>query len=160
MHPRYYLLLPDIRSAHNVGSIFRTAESAGIAKIFLSGTSPRPIDRFGRKRKDIAKVALGAEDMVSWEHIDDPYTLIQDFQKNNITCIALEQNSESISYTDAGYAHDTLFIVGNEVDGVDEKFLESADVIVEIPMVGNKESLNVSVATGILLFHARSSVDA
>ncbi len=66
-----HILLDNIRSVHNVGSIFRTAECVGVSKIYCVGTTPVPIDRFGRKRKDFAKVSLGAEDMVSWEHLDE-----------------------------------------------------------------------------------------
>ena len=83
-----YLILHNIRSAYNVGSIFRTADAAGVLKIYLTGFTPTPIDRFGRKRKDIQKSALGAEDTVAWEHINRPSTLIEKLKKKAFTWLA------------------------------------------------------------------------
>ncbi|MCD8494799.1 MAG: TrmH family RNA methyltransferase [Candidatus Pacebacteria bacterium] len=152
-----YLLLPDIRSAHNVGSIFRTANAAGVTKIFLTGTTPAPIDRFGRKRADIAKVALGAEDTVPWEY-HASYADVLTLCRDHVDIVALEQDPRSIPYTHytPPSARDILCVVGNEVDGISKDILEHAHTIVEIPMYGDKESLNVSVATGILLFFVRT----
>lgn len=146
------ILLDNIRSTHNVGSIFRTAETLGISKIYCGNTTPVPIDRFGRKRKDIAKVALGAEDSISWEHIDDCELLLNDLKKDNFEIIAIEQDSKSIDYKDVKLKGNTLVILGNEVEGVSKKLLKLADKIVEIPLKGKKESLNVSIAAGITLF--------
>lgn len=154
------ILLPDIRSAHNVGSIFRTADAAGVSKIYLSGTTPSPIDRFGRKRKDIAKVALGAEDTVPWEYIEDVDDAVARLQKSGVHICAIEQDETSIPYTAHAYTTDTLIIMGNEVDGIDKTLLKQADSILEIPMHGSKESLNVAVTTGIILFHAREYIVA
>lgn len=145
------LILHNIRSAHNVGSIFRTAEGAGVRKIYLSGYTPAPIDRFGRKRKDLAKVALGAEDMIEWEKSDDIQTLISNLKKDG-RVIAVEQSPDSVDYTVFSEPESVTYIFGNEVEGIEEDVLNSVDMIVEIPMKGDKKSLNVSVSAGIILF--------
>jgi tRNA G18 (ribose-2'-O)-methylase SpoU len=146
------LILDNIRSVHNVGSIFRTAETAGVNKIYCLGTTPIPVDRFGNKRSDFAKVALGAEDLVSWEYSEDVKTLITKLKKDGFTIIALEQDKNSVIYNKIPKQQKVALIVGNEVGGVDKSLLKKADYIAEIPMKGQKESLNVSVATGIMLY--------
>lgn len=146
------VLLNDIRSVYNVGSMFRTADAVGVSKIFLSGTSPTPLDRFGNKRKDLAKVALGAEDYVPWEQIEDPLALIGRLGKEGYKIIAVEQSQKAVDYKEIRIDTPTLFIFGNEVGGVTKDILEKADTITEIPMRGDKESLNVSVSFGIAMF--------
>lgn len=146
------LLLDNIRSTHNVGSIFRTAETLGISKIYCLGTTPDPIDRFGRKRKDIAKVSLGAEEIIPWEHSNDGVVLIKKLKKAGFTIIAVEQDVASIDYKKVKVKGKTLIILGNEVGGVSKELIKESDIIAEIPMKGMKESLNVSVATGVILF--------
>jgi 23S rRNA (guanosine2251-2'-O)-methyltransferase len=155
------LLLDNIRSVHNVGSIFRTAETLGISRIYCAGTTPTPLDRFGRKRKDLAKVALGAEDSISWEHVGDdsgiiPIELVKRLKKESFQIIALEQAKNSVDYKDVdvkgSLQEKIMIILGSEVDGVSHRLLELADTIAEIPMKGKKESLNVSVAAGVALF--------
>ena len=147
-----YILLHDIRSVFNVGAIFRTADALGITKIFLSGYSPTPLDRFGNKRQDFAKVSLGAEDSVAWESIPDPLVLIDTLKKDGVEIVAVEQNSRSVDYKNVEVEVPTLFIFGREVEGIEEQLLAKADVIAEIAMHGKKESLNVAVAAGIVLF--------
>ena len=154
MNNNIYLLLDNIRSVHNVGSIFRTAETLGVSKIYCVGTTPVPMDRFGRKRKDFAKVSLGAEDMVSWEHVEGSKAveLVKNLKYEGFKIVALEQAKNSIDYKKVKTGSKTLVILGNEVDGVSRNLLELSDVIAEISMKGEKESLNVSVSAGILLF--------
>jgi tRNA G18 (ribose-2'-O)-methylase SpoU len=135
-----------------VGSIFRTADAAGISRIYISGYTPTPLDRFGRERKDIAKVSLGAEKDIPWEYVKDPIDLIKKIKKEKVEIVALEQNSRSIDYRKIKIKNHALVILGNEVEGVEENILDMCDKIAEIPMHGKKESLNVSVAAGILLF--------
>jgi 23S rRNA (guanosine2251-2'-O)-methyltransferase len=147
-----HVLLHDIRSTHNIGSIFRTADAAGVKKIYLSGFSPSPVDRFGRARKDIAKVALGAEKGILWEEVSSPVDLIKKLKKEGFEIIGLEQDQKSVDYKKIKISTPTLFIVGSEVEGIDKKILSLCDTIVEIPMMGEKESLNVSVAFGVALF--------
>lgn len=146
------LLLDNIRSVHNVGSIFRTAETAAVSRIYCLGTTPTPVDRFGRKRKDFAKVALGAENLVAWEHGENTSALIQQLKKEGFQIVAVEQAPDSVRYKKIKSKSKMLFILGNEVGGVSAKLLKSADLIAEIPLKGKKESLNVSVVAGIILF--------
>lgn len=150
------LALHDIRSVHNVGAIFRTADALGVSKIYISGYTPTPIDRFGRERKDLVKTALGAEKSVVSESIADIFELIKEFKAgkgSNMVC-AIEQDSRSINYKDFKVEQGVnyLFILGNEVTGLDKKILDKCDAILEIPMRGKKESLNVSVSAGIVLY--------
>ncbi len=146
------LILPDIRSALNVGAIFRTADAVGISKIYLTGYTPRPIDMFGRIQKDIAKSALGAETWVPWEYKKMLIPLIRKLKKDGYTIIALEQDKKAIDYRTPKKPGNVVLILGPEVLGLDQKILKECDVIVSIPMYGKKESLNVSVACGIALF--------
>jgi 23S rRNA (guanosine2251-2'-O)-methyltransferase len=152
--PEVCLILDNIRSVHNVGSIFRTADTIGVSKIYCIGTTPVPIDRFNRKRKDFTKVSLGAEDSVKWEHVRDGAELLMALGQDGYYVIALEQEDNSIDYKEVSIENrpKVAIVVGNEVEGVSESLLDLADVIAEIPMKGEKESLNVSVATGILLY--------
>ncbi|MES3031480.1 MAG: TrmH family RNA methyltransferase [Patescibacteria group bacterium] len=146
------ILLHDIRSTHNVGAVLRTADAVGVSKVYFSGFTPAPIDRFGRARKDIAKASLGAEKTVPWEVVLDPKELIKKLKGEKVRIVALEQNKKSIDYTQITKTKDMLVVLGREVEGVEEGILKLCDEIVEIPMRGTKESLNVSVATGILLY--------
>ena len=150
--PKAYILLHDIRSAYNIGSIFRTADAAGVSKIFLSGYSPVPVDRFNRARKDISKTALGAEKSVAWEYVEKIFARIKKLKKEGVLIVSVEQDAKSLDYKRLRLKGDTLFVFGNEVDGVDKKFLKLSDEICEIPMRGEKESLNVGVSAGIVLF--------
>lgn len=148
------LILDNIRSVENTGSIFRTADGLGVEKIFLVGTTPSPIDRFDRKRKDFAKVALGAEETIPWEHVDDIKDQISKLKSEGYKIISLEQDPKASKLTKlkANKLERFALVVGNEVEGVSKVALDLSDEIVEIPMQGTKESLNVSVATGIALF--------
>ncbi|MEN9647474.1 MAG: hypothetical protein RLY57_278 [Candidatus Parcubacteria bacterium] len=150
-HP-VHLLLADMRSTHNVGSIFRTADAAGIQKIVLSGTTPTPLDRFNIPRTDVAKVALGAEKTIPWEYSEDTVSVIKKYKKEGFQIIALEQSDRSVDYKAVALIQPALIILGNEPKGIDQSILSYVDVIAEIPMKGEKESLNVSVAAGIFLF--------
>ncbi len=146
------LILDNIRSVFNVGSIFRTAECAGVSKIYLVGVTPDPIDRFGRERKDLAKVALGAEKKVEWEHAKDMLALIKKVKDDGCQIIVLEQAENSVDYKKFKPKFPIALILGEETKGVSDKILSQCDEIIEIPMIGEKESLNVSVATGVALF--------
>lgn len=146
------LILPDIRSAINVGAIFRTADAVGIDKVYLVGTTPRPTDQFGRIQKDIAKSALGAETWVPWEYKEKIVPLINSLKKKGYEIVALEQDEKSIDYRKYKKASKIVFILGPEVSGLNKNILKYCDKVIEIPMHGKKESLNVSVATGVALF--------
>jgi tRNA G18 (ribose-2'-O)-methylase SpoU len=152
MKKEIYIILHNIRSAQNVGSIFRTADACGVSKIFLGGYSPLPIDRFGRERKDISKSSLGAEKTVAWEKYEDAGELIEKLKKEGVEIVSVEQDKKSVDYKNFKPIKNTAFVFGNEVGGVEKELLEISDKIIEIPMLGEKESLNVSVSAGIVLF--------
>lgn len=150
--PEVIVVLDNIRSIHNVGSIFRTADCAGVKKIYLCGTTPTPVDRFGRKRKDLAKVALGAEDSVSWKYFKTTEDAIKDLKSDKFEVVAVEQDKNSTNYLSYPLLSKTAFVFGREVEGVSTQILKQCDKIIEIPIYGKKESLNVSVTAGIILF--------
>lgn len=196
------LILNNIRSNENVGSIFRTADAAGVSKIILCGYTPAPTDRFGRENKGLVKASLGAEKFVGWEKFENLSEAIQETAKffseysqkctdifllknsscparhdgasggsaqsasqgisgnthsKNFAVVAVEQDKNSIDYKKikqklAPKVSHLALIFGNEVDGLSKDDLKLCDFVAEIPMRGRKESLNVSVAAGIILF--------
>ncbi|MEY2665764.1 MAG: hypothetical protein RLZZ480_869 [Candidatus Parcubacteria bacterium] len=148
-----YIILEDIRSAYNVGAIFRTADAAGVAKVFLVGYTPAPIDRFGRVQGEIEKTSLGASKTMAWEQVATTKEIIERLQASGVIVAAVELAPGSVSLKDFTEPEHVAYIVGNEVDGVSKEALELADVVVELPMLGQKESLNVSVTAGIVLYH-------
>ena len=147
-----HLILDNIRSVHNVGSLFRTAETLGISKIYCIGTTPTPLDRFGIKRTDFSKVSLGAEEYVQWEHHESAEVVVKMLRKEKFCIVALEQAPSSVDYKSVILKGDTAIILGNEVEGVSPNLLKACDSIAEIPMLGKKESLNVSVAGAVFLY--------
>lgn len=146
------VILENLRSVENTASIFRTADGFGVSKIILIGTTPAPLDRFGRKRRDFAKVSLGAEETINWEYRQKIRPVINDLKNEEFFVIALEQTPKSVDLKSLTKPNKFAVIVGNEVTGVSKEALELADVVAEIPMFGQKESLNVSVAAGVALF--------
>jgi len=146
-----YLILHDIRSAQNVGSLFRTADAAGVTKIYITGYTPAPLDKFNRKSKEIAKTALGAEESMLWEKCTLAEA-IKKLKKECVTIVGVEQDKFSVNYRKAKPKFPLALMLGNEVLGLDIKARKVCDVLVEIPMKGEKESLNVSVAGGIAMF--------
>ena len=146
------IVLPDIRSSLNVGSIFRTVDAVGVAKIYLAGYTPAPVDKFGRIDKQIAKTALGAEKTVAWEKVESLSKLLTKLKKEKFYLIAVEQDKNSIDYKKIKPKAQTAFIFGNEVAGLSKTVLQKCDVVAEIPMKGEKESLNVAVSAGVVLF--------
>ena len=151
---KMYVILHDIRSAHNVGSIFRTADGAGVSKIFLTGYTPAPVDRFGRRVAEIDKTSLGATETVLWESCTDIKKLIDDLKKEGVSIVAVEQTPTAIDYREKRLWGDGAYIFGNETEGIKEEVWQKADHVLHIPMHGVKESLNVSTAAGIILFSA------
>ena len=161
MKKRAFLILHNIRSSQNVGSLFRTADAVGITKIYLTGYSPAPLDKFERPSKEIAKTALGAEKSIPWEKCSFEKCILQ-LKKEKAQIVAIEQHEKSISYRDIKIKSTVAFVLGNEVTGIEPEIVEHCDVIAELPMRGElsrnriadggKESLNVSVAGGVALF--------
>lgn len=146
------LILNDIRSSQNVGSLFRTADAVGIDKIYLVGISPTPLDRFGRDNSAFLKTSLGSEKSVTYEYKKTLLPILNKYKKNGYRIISIEQSENSIDYKKIKNTGKDIFILGNEVTGVPKKVLEKSDLVAEIKMKGIKESLNVSVAGGIVLF--------
>lgn len=146
------LIIHNVRSVTNVGAMFRTADAAGINKIYLTGFSPTPLDRFDRIRKDMAKSALGAEKFMPWEYKKSLPALLSSLRREKYLIIGIEQAKNSVDYKSVKLREKNAFIVGAEVTGIPQNILKKCDIIAEIPMRGKKESLNVSVACGIVLF--------
>jgi tRNA G18 (ribose-2'-O)-methylase SpoU len=146
------LIMHNIRSVENVGAMFRTADAAGMNKIYLTGYTPCPLDRFGRKRRDLAKSALGAEEFISWEQRKNILSLLKKLKREKFLIVGIEQNKKSIDYKKVKVKEKNVFIIGSEIGGIPKNVLKKCDVIAEIPMRGKKESLNVSVALGVVLF--------
>ena len=151
------VILDNIRSAHNVGSIFRTSDGAGVSRILLGGYTPAPIDRFGREQPEITKTSLGATKTVPWESVaaEALGAKIKELQTAGFTIVAVEQANDSVLLQDFSLQGKTCYIFGNEIEGVRSEILNLSDTILEIPMQGHKESLNVGVSVGIVLFNAR-----
>ena len=142
---KLYVICHNIRSLHNVGAIFRTADAAAVTKVYLCGYTGHP------PRKEISKVSLGGEDKVPWEHHFQTWRIVERLQANGIAVVALENNikfkSEDIWDFEPHFP--LALLIGNENTGLSEGLLKRADSIISIPMFGLKESLNVSVAMGI-----------
>ena len=151
------VILHNIRSLHNVGSIFRTADAAGVKKIYLCGITPVPLDIFGKPRQPLVKVSLGAEKYVEWEKVKSTAPLIDKLRKDGFKIFCVEQSKKSVPYCKI-QSYETRsrkigLVAGNEIKGLPPSILKRADKILEIPMKGRKESLNVAVAFGIVVFH-------
>lgn len=151
MERRICLLAHNVRSLWNVGSFFRTGDGIGIEKIYLTGYTGVP------PRKEISKTSLGADEWVAWEQHADPVLLLQDLRKDGWSIAALEQLPGSISLMDYDVPAKVCLIVGNELTGVSADLIAPGDDVIEIPMLGKKESLNVAVAAGIALHRLRTA---
>lgn len=148
------LVVHNIRSAHNVGSMFRAADGAGVSRIVLSGYTPGPTDPRGKERPPFIKVSLGAEKTVPYSRSKVLSAVLKKLKKEGYKIIALEKTENSTSLFDYKPAKNTKLVVvmGNEVRGISKQSLKHADHVLHIPMRGKKESLNVGVAAGIALF--------
>lgn len=160
---RLCLVAIDVRSAHNVGALFRSCDGFG-AELWLVGISPRPhqakderLPHISRKADDsIAKTALGAEKSVKWRYFESFDDCISQLRSETVRIVALEQASASKNIRDLKINNDTALLLGREVEGLSFAELAHCDAIYEIPMLGLKESFNVAVAAGIALYQARS----
>lgn len=146
MEKEIYVLLNNIRSLHNVGSIFRTSDGAGVKKIFLCGQTGYP------PRPEITKTALGAEETVDWEYWMDAEECMAELSKKSVQLVALEQTKKSIDYRRFKPKGPICLVLGHEIDGVSDAILNLCDEVIEIPMQGKKQSLNVSVAFGVVIY--------
>lgn len=147
------VILCDIRSHYNVGAIFRTCDAAGVGKVWLAGLTPSPKDRFGRAVPEIHKTALGAEETIPSEATTDVLATIAKLQAAGSVVVAVELAPGAVSLSDFEVPADVVYVLGSETEGLSAEVLAAVDQVVEIPMLGQKESLNVSVACGIVLYH-------
>jgi 23S rRNA (guanosine2251-2'-O)-methyltransferase len=148
--PSFYVIAHNIRSLQNVGSIFRTADAFGVTKIYLTGYTGRP-DNVVHSAK-IAKVALGAEHFVPWEHAASATKIMKQLKAQKVKILALENNTKTKNIRTFTTNHSIALLLGEERGGIKKNLLKLCDSIIEIPMKGKKESLNVSVAFGIAAF--------
>jgi len=144
------IVLNNIRSLHNVGAIFRTADGVGAEKIWLCGITGYPPNSM------IAKTALGAEDSVPWDHAQDASSVLRELKAAGYEIVLLEQMESSIDYAEWKPARPVALVIGNEIEGVSPELLSLCDAAVEIEMMGVKNSLNAAVAFGIIAYHIRS----
>ena len=147
---KFVVICDGLRSLFNVGSVFRTSDGVGVDKIYLCGITGKP-DTEKAERK-ISKVALGAQRLVQWEYARQSWRIVEKLKKEGYQIVSLEQTKNSITYTDYKPKFPIALIVGNEGKGVKKSLLSRSDVIIDIPMSGTKESLNVSVAFGVAAY--------
>jgi len=149
------VVLNNIRSNYNVGSIFRSSDGAMIEKLYLCGYTPSP------PKKEILKTALGSTESVKWEYVKNPLDIVKKLKKDGLKIIALEQTDKSIPYY---HINKNIFpaclIIGNEITGVSQELIDLCDLSIEIPQYGIKQSLNVAVAYGIAIFEFRKIYDS
>ncbi|CAN5335111.1 RNA methyltransferase [soil metagenome] len=160
------LIVHDIRSTHNVGSLLRTADGFGVKHVHFTGYSPYPqlseqdtrLPHIAQKlERQISKTALGAERTVTWSQSDDLPSLLADLRENDYRLVALEQDEQAVPLPNYTPRHKTALLIGREVEGIEKALLEQMDDVIEIPMFGQKESFNVVQATAIALYHLRFS---
>jgi tRNA G18 (ribose-2'-O)-methylase SpoU len=148
--PKLSVVVEDVRSLWNVGSIFRSADGAGFEHVFLSGITGSP------PRKEIEKVSLGAEQVISWNYLVNPLEALLQLRKANVQIIGLEKSDDSVLLSEAIYRNELkrpmCLVVGNEVSGLSPQVLSSCELVCHLPMRGMKESLNVAVAYGIAAY--------
>lgn len=145
-----FVLLDNIRSMYNVGSIFRTSDSIMIQKLYLTGYTPTP------EKKEVRKTALGSTESVEWEYYKDPVELIKKLKSEGIKIVALEITNQIILYTEISKKDFPMcLVIGNEITGIQNNILELCDISIELPMYGIKHSLNVAVAYGIAVYELR-----
>jgi tRNA G18 (ribose-2'-O)-methylase SpoU len=154
MQKHFYVIAHNIRSLYNVGSIFRTADAFGVSKIYLTGYTGTPANPFHKKK--IGKVALGAEGWVAWEYFKSAQAVIRVLKKQKVNIVGLENNiGNAMPIGKFKPKFPLALILGEEVSGINRSLIKSCDQLLEIPVSGKKESLNVSVAFGIAAYHIK-----
>ncbi|MBX4197052.1 TrmH family RNA methyltransferase [Candidatus Saccharibacteria bacterium] len=159
------LIIHNVRSAHNVGSLLRTADGLGIERVVISGHSPYPkLEADSRlphlavkNHRQIQKTALGAETSVAWEHVAEIDNYLDRLKSQGYQVAALEQTPRAILLNEYSPPNKTALLVGSEIGGIEQDLLSQANVHLQIPMLGAKESFNVSVAAAMALYHLRYS---
>jgi len=159
--PEIVLIAHNLRSTHNVGSLLRTAEGLGLAKVYLTGYTPYPAHSHETRLPHLAdkltaqihKTALGAENLIAWEHHDDVFSVMTKLRRHDYVIAALEQAENSLDLSTYKSPGKVALIVGREVEGMESEVLAACDVALEIPMRGHKESFNVVQAAAMALYH-------
>lgn len=157
------LIAHNLRSTHNIGSLLRTADGLGVQKVYLTGYTPYPLasadgrlPHLAQKiNRQISKTALGAEDAKNWEHADEVAPVIANLKAQGFAIIAIEQAQAAVSLPDYAPPEKLALLVGREVEGIEPEIVALCDVVVEIPMYGDKESYNVVQAAAMALYHCR-----
>ncbi len=157
------LIAHNLRSCHNVGSLLRTADGLGVSKVYLTGYTPYPVSindsrlpHIAQKlHKQIQKTALGAEQTVNWEYIENIYPILSKLKAENFDIVALEQTEDSVQINKWKPTAAIALVLGRETDGIEQEVLSRCDMTLEIPMFGKKESFNVVQAAAMALFYAR-----
>ncbi len=147
MEKKFFVICDNIRSLENIGSIFRTADAVGVDKIFLCGICGQP------PNNKISKTALGAEKTIPFEYFSQTWRVIDKLKKEGVFVVSLEQAKNAVDFRNFKPSFPMALILGNEVKGVSKKILSKSDKVIFLPMVGKKESLNVSVAFGVAGYH-------
>jgi 23S rRNA (guanosine2251-2'-O)-methyltransferase len=158
--PRLVLIAHNIRSAHNIGSLLRTAEGLGIEKVFLTGYSPYPIAKDDQRLphirqkidKRINKTSLDAQHSIDWQHSNSLPAILKQLKKDGYDIAALEQTTDALDLSRFKPPAAVALIVGNEVEGIEPKVLAASDFKLMIPMAGKKESFNVAAAAAMALY--------
>lgn len=159
------LIANNLRSIHNVGSLLRTADGIGVAKVLLCGYTPHPArandsrlpHESAKITRQIHKTALGAEESVSWEWQEDVLSVIDKLKKDGFIIAGLEQTKDSVALPEFSVPGKIALIVGREVEGLEPEVIKNCDVCLEIPMFGQKESFNVAQASAMALYHIKFS---
>jgi len=145
------VLLDNVRSLHNVGSVFRTCDAMAVEKLYLCGITAKPPHR------EIQKTAIGATESVNWEYTEDAITIINSYKRQGYTIISVEQTSNSKALGNYNWKNEKVLLVfGNEIDGVQQKIIDLSDFSLEIPQWGTKHSFNITVSAGIVLWDLKS----
>ena len=145
------VLLDNVRSLHNVGSVFRTCDAMAVEKLYLCGITAKPPQR------EIQKTAIGATESVNWEYIRDAISIIHRYKKEGYTIISVEQTSNSLALGNYNWKNEKVLLVfGNEVAGVQQKIIDLSDFSLEIPQWGTKHSFNITVSVGMVLWDLKS----
>jgi 23S rRNA (guanosine2251-2'-O)-methyltransferase len=141
-----YAILDNVRSLYNVGAIFRTSDAVLLKKLYLCGITGYP------PRNEISKTALGAEEVVPWEYRDDVCELIKELKAQGVKIVAVELAKGSKVYNKADYEFPVCFVFGHEIEGISDEVMGLVDMVIELPMLGRANSLNVSVCYGIIMY--------
>lgn len=150
------IVLDNIRSLNNIGSVFRTSDAFLIEKIYLCGITAQP------PHKDIHKTALGSTDTVNWEHVEDTTTLVKELQNDGVTVCSIEQAENATMLNNFKIEANAKYalVFGNEVKGVQQDVVSASDAVIEIPQFGTKHSLNISVSCGVLVWDLFAKINA